>query len=542
MLDPACGSGNFLIIALWALKDLEFEAIQWGSLVLKRPMQLPQIGPQAVLGIELNAYAAELARVTVWIGEIQWMIRHGLGWRRNPILRRLDTIENRDALLDRSDPTNPREAEWPDAEFIVGNPPFLGGKLLRRGLGDRYVEAMFEVFDNRVPREADLSAYFHEKLRGQIDDGQTRRGGLLATQGIRGGANRRVLERIKQSGDIFFARSDDPWILSGANVHISFVAQDDGSETERELDGSRVQSINVNLTSGLDLSQSRRLRKNFGVSFMGDTKGGPFELDRETAAWLISQPNPDGRSNSDVVRPWANGLDLTRRPRNMWIIDFGVDFSQEEAALYEAPFEYIVQRVRPARATSRTTIEQWWLHERPRGEMRAALAGLTRFIATPRIAKFRTFSWLPATTLLDSACIAIARDDDYMFGVLQSRPHEVWALAMGTQLETRPRYTPTTCFETFPFPEPTPEQRHRVGEAAKRLDNLRNGWLNPPGLDPADLEKRTLTNLYNQRPAWLANAHAELDEAVSTAYGCPSEMTDEEILGLLLRLNRAGRG
>ncbi len=500
VLDPACGSGNFLIVSLWALKDLEFEAIHWGSLVLKRPMQLPQIGPEAVLGIEINPYAAELARVTIWIGEIQWMIRHGLGYRRDPILRPLHHIETRDALLDLTDPANPREAEWPTAEFIVGNPPFLGGKLLRRGLGDDYVDTLFQVFDGRVPREADFVTYWHEKARAAIESGQIRRAGLLATQGIRGGTNRRVLERIKQTGDIFFARPDDPWVLAGAAVHISFIGQDDGRETERELDGRRVVSINPNLTSGVDVSRAHRLSENLGISFMGDTKGGPFDIDAATAAQLLRQPNPDGRSNADVVRPWANGLDLTRRPRMMWIVDFGVDSTEAEAALYEAPFEFVKRVVKPVRTESRTTIEQWWLHERPRGELRVALKKLDRYLATPRISKHRLFSWLPVETLLDSAAIAIARDDDYTFGVLQSRPHELWALAMGTQLETRPRYTPTTTFETFPFPRPADEQRDRVGETARRLVELREGWLNPPSLAPAELEKRTLTNLYNQRP------------------------------------------
>jgi type II restriction/modification system DNA methylase subunit YeeA len=507
-------------------------------------MQIPEIGPEAVLGIELNAYAAELARVTVWIGEIQWMIRHGLGWRRNPILRTLDHIENRDALLDLADPAKPREAEWPAAEFIVGNPPFLGGKLLRRGLGNRYVEAMFEVFDGRVPREADLSAYFHEKVRSNVAAGLTSRGGLLATQGIRGGANRRVLEHIKRTGDIFFARSDDPWILSGANVHISFVAQDDGSEAERELDGRRVESINANLTSGIDLSQARRLRENLGVSFMGDTKGGPFDIDAPTARQLLAQPNPDGRSNSDVVRPWVNGLDITRRPRGMWIIDFGVDMPQHEAALYEAPFEYVRRTVRPERLNNArgAYADRWWLHVEPRQGMRAGLLGLTRFIGTPRLAKHRLFVWLDERTLPDSQIIVVARDDDYTLGVLQSRVHELWALAMGTQLETRPRYTPTTTFETFPFPDPTPDQRARVGEAATRLDDFRNGWLSPPGLDPAELEKRTLTNLYNQRPTWLANAHADLGAAVLAAYGWPVDLRDDAILARLLALNLARLG
>jgi type II restriction/modification system DNA methylase subunit YeeA len=543
VLDPACGSGNFLIVTLWALKDLEYEAILWGSQVLRRTMQVPQIGPEAVLGLEVNAYAAELARVTIWIGEIQWMIRHLLGYRRDPILKPLHHIENRDALLDLSDPTRPREAEWPPAEFIVGNPPFLGGKLLRRGLGDPYVDTLFGVFDGSVPREADFVAYWHEKARAAIAAGRTRRAGLLATQGIRGGANRRVLERIKETGDIFFARSDDPWVLAGAAVHISFVGQDDGAEQARELDGQPTASINPNLTSGIDLSTAKPLVANLGIAFMGDTKGGPFDVDAATAANLLGQPNPDGRPNSDVVHPWINGIDITARGRGMLIIDFGVGMPEAEAALYEAPFEYALRVVKPARAVSRTTIEQWWLHERPRVDMREALAGLSRYIITPRVSKHRLFAWVAAGTLADSATIVFARDDDYTFGILHSRAHELWARGMGTQLrevESGFRYTPTTCFETFPFPDPADDQRTRVGDAARRLVELRDGWLNPAGLAPADLEKRTLTNLYNQRPTWLANAHADLDVAVLATYGWPTDLADAEVLERLLDRNLKG--
>ena len=186
ILDPACGSGNFLYIALGALKDLELEVIGWGSLVLRIPQQFPGVGPEAVLGIEVNPYAAELARVTIWIGEIQWMLNHGFAYRRDPILRPLDSIATRDALLDLSDPTNPREAEWPAAEFIVGNPPFLGNRLLRRGLGDESTEALWSVFDGWLPHSSDLCCYWHEKARVQIAAGKTRRAGLLATQGDQG--------------------------------------------------------------------------------------------------------------------------------------------------------------------------------------------------------------------------------------------------------------------------------------------------------------------------------------------------------------------
>jgi type II restriction/modification system DNA methylase subunit YeeA len=543
VLDPACGSGNFLIVSLWALKDLEYEAINWGSLVLKRPMQIPQIGPEAVLGIEINPYAAELARVTIWIGEIQWMIRHGLGYRRDPILRRLDHIETRDALLDLSDRVNPREADWPKAEFIVGNPPFLGGKLLRRGLGDEYVDALFQTYDGRVAREADFVTYWHEKARTGIASRAIRRAGLLATQSIRGGANRRTLERIKSTGDIFFARSDERWVLAGATVHISFVGQDEGAEVERELDGRRVPAINANLTSGIDLSRVRRVPENLGIAFMGDTKGGPFDIDAATAAKLIAKPNPDGRPNSDVIRPWVNGIDITARRRGMSIIDFGVSMSQSEAALYEAPFEHVLRVVKPMRAASRTTIDAWWLHERPRLDMRMALKGLSRYIVTPRVSKHRVFAWLDSDTLADSATITFARDDDFTIGVLHSRAHELWARGTGTQLrevESGFRYTPTTTFETFPFPRPTDDQRERVGEAARRLAELRDRWLDPPGLTPEELAGRTLTNLYNQRPTWLSNVHAEIDKAVFDCYGWPTGLADEDILAALLILNLTG--
>ena len=191
VLDPACGSGNFLYLALLALKDLEHRTnLDAEALGLGR--QFPSVGPECVKGIEINPYAAELARVTVWIGEIQWMRRNGFDVARKPILRPLDTIECRDAVM------NPdgSEPDWPEAEFIVGNPPFLGGKLMRSGLGDDEVETLFHLYRGRVPPEADLVIYWFEKARAQVASGQTKRVGLVATNSIRGGANRRVLDRI----------------------------------------------------------------------------------------------------------------------------------------------------------------------------------------------------------------------------------------------------------------------------------------------------------------------------------------------------------
>jgi type II restriction/modification system DNA methylase subunit YeeA len=542
VLDPACGSRNFLYISLQLLKDLEYEAIQWGSLVLRIPQEFPQVGPQNLLGIEINPFAAELARVTIWIGQIQWMLSHGLGHPRGPVLQPLNNIREQDALLDLSDPTKPQEAEWPAADVVVGNPPFLGGKLLRTGLGDKYVDQLFEVFAGRVPAEADLCVYWHEKARAQVEAHRLKRAGLLATQGIRGGANRGVLERIKRTGDVFFAYADEPWVLAGANVHISFVGQDDGSEVGRSLGGRAVAAINADLSSGLDLTKARTLRENLGVSFMGDTKGGPFDIEADTARRLLATPNPDGRSNADVVRPWVNGLDITRRPRDMWIIDFGIDMAETEAALHEAPFEYVREHVRPQRQASRSKVARWWQHERPRVDMRTAISGITRYVATPNLTKHRLFVWLDAAVLPDHQIIVIARDDDYTFGVLHSRVHEAWARGVGSQLrevESGFRYTPTTCFEMFPFPRPTDAQRDAVADAARELHDLRTGWLNPPDLPDADLAKRTLTNLYNARPRWLVQAHERLDAAVLAAYGWPTDIDREELLAHLLELNLA---
>jgi hypothetical protein len=300
---------------------------------------------------------------------------------------------------------------------------------------------------------------------------------------------------------------------------------------------------------------------------------------------MLRQPNPHGRPNSDVVVPWINGLDVTRRDRHMWIIDFGTDCSVKQAALYEAPFEFVRRNVLPERQRNKREAyrTRWWLHVEARSGMRKSLAPLSRFVATT-VSKHRLFVWEVAPTLPDHQLITFALSDDYHFGVLHSRAHEVWARAQGTQVREREsgfRYTPTTCFETFPFPNPSDGQRAVVAEAAHELDHLRDNWLNPPDCvrtevlefpgsangpwgryvraanergigtvryprsvprNPECAEKlkaKTLTRLYNERPAWLDHAHRDLDEVVFAAYGWRPSISDEELLAELLAMNLA---
>lgn len=584
VLDPACGSGNFLYVTLRKLKDLESEVYDF---MLDKGLQSPLrvgVGPWQLYGIEINAYAHELAQMTVWIGYLQWLRQHGTTTWKEPILQAMSNIECKDAILDLTDHDIPKEPVWPAVEFIVGNPPFLGGKFLRRELGDHYVDNVFKVWDGQVPKEADLCGYWFEKARKALIEGKADRCGLLATQGIRGGANRRLLERIKGSGDVFWAWSDREWILDGAAVHVSMVGFDLGVEKERWLDGKLVPEIHTNLASGSASASARPLPENLGVSFMGDTKGGSFDLRFDEATAMLFDPNPHGRPNSDVLVPWCNGLDLVRRNRDMWIVDFGTSISPEQAACYAAPWKRIMELVYPERSQNRRESyrERWWLHVEPRQGMRAALDGVRRFVGTARVAKHRLFGWFQAPTLVDSQLIVVAFDSDARFGVLHSRLHELWALAQGTQLREKEsgfRYTPTTCFETFPFPSMEASDEAAIGEAAGELDRLRRAWLNPPEWTKEEvlefpgsvdgpwkrfvhepdargigtvrwprvvakdtecarkLAKRTLTNLYNERPAWLDLAHKRLDEAVFAAYGWPADLTDEQILERLLALN-----
>jgi type II restriction/modification system DNA methylase subunit YeeA len=583
VLDPACGSGNFLYVTLQKLKDLEKAVLVYaGDKGLGA--FLPRVGPWQFYGIEINPYAFDLAQTTLWIGYLQWIQSNGFGWPNDPILSRMDNFQNVDAVLDLTDPEHPREPEWPTVEFIVGNPPFLGNKRMRSEFGNDYTTRLWKLYGDRIPATSDLSAYWFEKARQMVESGRCQRAGLLATTGIKQVGSRHVLERINETCHIFFALSDRDWVLEGAAVRISMVGFAKDGDEQTILDDKAVPQINADLTAGCDLTQKQTLAANAELSFMGTTKVGAFDIEEAIALPLLQGVNPNGRPNSDVLRPFRNGSDLVRVNSHRWIVDFGVNTAMADASLYEAPFEYLVKNVKPERERNndKWRAKHWWLLGRTLPDFRKAVSNNLRYIATPRVSKHRVFVWLDTAILPDSKVIAIALDDDFSLGVLQSRIHERWTLATcgWHGIGNDATYNPKECFETFPFPKPTPEQREAITSAAKELDDLRHRWLNPPEwtreemlefpasingpwaryvqeadergigtahyprLIPKDaasaqqLQKRTLTNLYNQRPTWLDLAHRKLDEAVFAAYGWDASISDEEILVRLLTLNQ----
>jgi hypothetical protein len=586
VLDPACGSGNFLYLALKALRDIEKRAHVDAQELGLQPELAMHTGPHNILGLEINEFAAELARVTVWIGDIQWCRRNGYPHAINPILKPLDGIAHRDALL------NPdgSEADWPTADVIVGNPPFLGDKVMRSELGANYVETLRRTYDGRVPGGADLVTYWFEKARAQIVAGKLQAAGLVSTNSIRGGANRKVLERIVDTTRIFEAWSDEAWVNDGAAVRVSLLGFGPIFPVDRRnrLDGLEVAAIHADLTAaeGLDLTKAKSQPSNADSTYFGLCLAGDFRVTGEVARKWLTLPNPNGRPNSDVVRPIYNGSDVTGRWADRWVVDFGPYMAEAEASLYEAPFTHVQENVKDIRLANRekSRAEFWWRFGRSRPELRSKLAGIARFIATVETAKHRVFVWFPVAIAPEHKLVVIPSQSEVVFGMLSSRFHVVWAVRVGGRLGVGndPVYTTSVCFDKFPFPSgltprdtaPAAGQASppcmaddivaaNIAAAARRLNELRENWLNPaewvdwvitreeekagfpkrpvakPGHE-ADLKKRTLTNLYNARPAWLDLAHKQLDLAVAAAYGWADytpEMPDDEILRRLLALN-----
>ncbi|MDZ4144111.1 MAG: hypothetical protein U1D29_06185, partial [Burkholderiales bacterium] len=505
--------------------------------------------------------------------------------------------------------------------------------------GDAYTSALRKVYEGRVPGGADLVCYWFEKARTAIETQGLGAAGLVATQAVRAGANRAVLAAICETTKIFDAWNDEAWVNDGAAVRVSLVCFGHAAQSPL-LNGVEVPRIPADLSAsadGLDLTTAVPLSANRDAAFQGPVKVGAFDIPGSTARAWLALPNVNGKSNAQVLRPWANGQDIAKRRSDTWIIDFGASMPQGDAALFEAPFLHARLHIKPQRDAQNDANRKrhWWIHGRTGDDYRKASASLPRYCATPRVAKHRYFVWLPTQVWPDSRLYAITRADDTTFGILSSRIHEVWSLAQASihgdgNDGGRPTYNARSCFETFPFPAgltpaDTAHQRTEVlpggavvpaldfeqntpsapasrskfatvnianntppatpptsppalrahavaiAVAARRLNELREAWLNPPewtervpevvplGLAASpypdrivakpghekDLAARTLTQLYNARPAWLAAAHQALDAAVAAAYGwadCTAETPDDEILRRLLALNLARSG
>lgn len=561
VLDPACGSGNFLYVALHALKDIERRAlVDAARLGIEVPA--PRVGLACVRGIEIEDYAAELARVTLWIGDLQWNAKNNYTGLAEPILSSLDQIERRDALLN-ADGT---EAVWPTVDVIVGNPPFLGGKKILGHLPEK-APILRSVFEGRVPPKADFVMYWIEKARQKITTGQVSAAGFVTTNMVRGTANRPVMEKLLGKAEIFEAWSDEAWALDGADVRVSMFAFGAHPASEVRLDGSAVDAIQPDLKastySGTDVT---RLAENLGRTARGFEVGGPFDISGEIARAMLKAPtNPNGLKNSEVLKPLWSGKDLSGRFRDLWLIDFD-EKSKADASMFEAPFAHL------SKVADNGGRSRWWRFRRSGSDVRELLASSPRVLATVLVSKHRQFRWLDSLCSPDTRLVIIGREDDVSFGILSSRFHELWTLRFCQRhgVGNDPVYTPSTTFETFPFPEGlTPNipaadyaadpRAIAIGEAAADLNAKREAWLNPADLvriEPevvpgypdrvlpvspeaaVELKKRTLTNLYNQRPPWLDMAHKRLDAAVAAAYGWPGDLSDDEVLERLFALNQ----
>lgn len=583
VLDPACGSGNFLFLALRALKDVEHRILVEADENLGLGRQFPAVGPANVMGIELNSYAAELARITVWIGEIQWMVQNGYGADTNPVLKPLEQIEQRDALITDYD----SDAAWPDADVIVGNPPFIGATKRRGELGEVYNDRINKLFKSRLPDGANFVCYWFEKSREAMANGKTRAVGLVSTTTIRNGASRKVLERIKADFNFLSIVRNEKWVNDGAQVRVSIITFTKDKSSPQILDGAVVSDISASLKAIVhqDTGKAKKIKSNKGIAFQGviprsevnrkrkaelGLPDASFVVGGAKARALLKQGgNPNGRPNSDVVSRYLIGDDVVGVPGDRYIVNF-TGLSETQAKKYQAPFSEILTVKDHRDHMDGTEKKNWWLFARPRPAMLQRLKGLKRYIATPRVAKHRLFVWVDPRFLPDTRLFAITKEDSVTFGILQSRIHEVWALEMSSShgVGNDPTYNAESCFETFPFPDGIAVEADAstyasnplaiaIASAADTLEAERQNYLNPPTIvafspdvDPAlpavrtvmpgheaEMTTRTLTTLYNTNPAWLKYDHEALNRAVAAAYGWTWPMTDEDIIKNLFAIN-----
>jgi hypothetical protein len=563
VLDPACGSGNFLYVALEHLKRLEGEVLNQLHDIGETQSLLEAEGltvdPHQFLGIEINPRAAAIAELVLWIGYLQWHFRtQGSGLPPSPILKDFKNIECRDAVLD-----GDKHATWPEADVVVGNPPFIGASNMRAALGDAYVDALRGAWQ-QVPDSADFVMFWWHHAAQLVAQGKLSRFGFITTNSLRQTFNRRVVQNALDKGvHLAFAIPDHPWVDSadGANVRIAMTVVAPGKSEGRRLDviaeregkgeGLEVELadkrgiIHADLAIGANIAAAQALRANGGISSPG------FKLH---GAGFIVKPEERARLEVDApIKDYRNGRDLTDRPRGVLLIDLFGHEADEVRRRWPATYQRVLETVKPERDKNNRASyrDLWWIFGEPRKDLRPALAGLPRYIATVETAKHRVFQFLDASIAPDNMLICIALDDGFALGVLSSRAHVAWALAAGGRLGVGndPRYNKSRCFETFPFPAATPEQQARIGDLAEQIDAHRKNVL-------AEHEDLTLTGLYNVLAkvgagrtakeeaiyqkglvAVLKSLHDDLDAAVLAAYGWTDDPADEQILERLVALN-----
>jgi hypothetical protein len=584
ILDPACGSGNFLYVTLEHLKRLEGEVLTaLGQLGQSGRLELGDgttVGPRQLLGLELNPRAAAIADVVLRIGYLQWHLRtHGLTQLREPLLDDYQNIQQQDAALSYDGPEfqNARPAVWPEADFIVGNPPFIGKGRIREALGDAYVNALRKAHPH-IPDSADLVLYWWDKAAQAVRTGFAQRFGFITTNSITQTFNRRViqahLEASETPAEITFAIPDHPWTdnANGAAVRVAFTAvekargeegtlalvikESNDAEDEEAVTvelTERRGRINADLTTGADVTQAQPLQANEGLSSFGLMLAGSGFIVTPTEAQALGLGTVAGIEQH--IRPYRNGKDLAATPRGVMVIDlFGLS-EAEVIAKFPAIYQRVYTNVKPERDINRDKAlrEKWWLHGRSRQELRKALVGLTRYIGTPETAKHRIFQFLDATTAADHMIVALALDDAFHLGILSSKIHTLWAFSAGGKMGVGndSRYNSSRCFQPFPFPTTTETQQARIRELAESLDVHRKR-------QQAQHPSLALTDLYNVveklragQPltakeqatheqglaAVVLSLHQQLDAAVAEAYGWPADLPEADILTRLVQLN-----
>jgi len=618
VLDPACGSGNFLYVTLEHLKRIEGEVLNALDGLGHEQAALEMAGftvdPHQLLGLEVNPRAAAIAELVLWIGYLQWHFRtRGRVTPPEPIIKNFHNIECRDAVLawdgapvpardargeiitvwDRHsmklnpvtgrevpDETkrlelltypNARPASWPDADFIIGNPPFIGKKVLREALGEGYAETLRAAYST-VPETADLVLYWWQKAADLVRLGKTRRFGLITTNSLSQTFGRQIVQTHLDSKpplSLVFAIPDHPWVDSaeGAAVRIAMTVGADGVQEgnlfqvvseQTASDGSvevsltgkhgRIQS---NLAIHEGKGETKELQANEHLSSVGyQLNSSGFTLDKKQAEALKGDaPSAFAR----YVFPLLSARDITQTSRKLFAIDLFGTSPEEVRKEHPSLYQWVLTHVKPERDSNprKSRRERWWIYGEALSPFRPALKGLRRIIVTPLTAKHRMFVFTESKAIADSTTVIFAFDDAFYHGVLSSRVHIVWSLATGGTLEDRPRYNKTLCFETFPFPITNDEQMSRIRELAESLDaHRKRQQAQHPGL--------TLTDMYNvleklragetltakeqaTHEAGLVSVlhqlHDDLDAAVAAAYGVPVAATDDEIITFLCKLN-----